>query len=82
MFYKAYTVLVPKAAVADPESLRKKAAELAKKCGMKSSEQWFGSRGSDWVFGFANNGNPAVLFRAYCAVKQIRCRAQWAEDTS
>jgi len=77
MSYKPYTVLVPKAAVADPEPLRKKAAELAKRCGLKPSEQWDGCRGGDWVFGFANNGNPAVLFTLYCTQSGIPYRAQW-----
>jgi len=77
MSYKAYTVLVPTAAVADPEHLRKKAAELAKKCRLNPAEQWCGWRGADWVFGFANNGNPAVLFKMYCAANHIPSRAQW-----
>ena len=82
MSYKAYTVLVPKAAVADPEPLRKKAAELARKYGLSPSEQWYAWRGDEWVFGFANNGNVAVIFKAYCTENRIPSRAHWPENSN
>ena len=77
MSYKPYTVLVPKAAIADPEPLRKQAAALAKNCGLSQQEWWWSWRGNEWVFGFANNGNPAVAFTLYCAQSGIPFRAQW-----
>jgi hypothetical protein len=79
MSYKPYTVLAPKAAVADPEPLRKKAAELAKDCGLSQSEHWFAWRGDDWVFGFANNANPAIAFICYCAKSGIPFRPTMGE---
>ena len=80
MSYKPYTVLAPKAAVADPEPLRKKAAELAKDCGLSQSEHWFAWRGDDGVFGFANNANPAIAFICYCAKSGIPFRPQWEKE--
>jgi hypothetical protein len=77
MFPKTHTIFVPKAEVADPVPLQKKAAEFAQKCGLNPWEQWFGLRGNEWAYVFAARGNAAWLFRHYCATKQITARAQW-----
>src|SRR6516165_3331900 len=55
MSFKAYHVLVPKAAVADPEPLRVEAALLAKDRGLNLRQRWWSWRGDDWVFGFTDH---------------------------
>ena len=55
MSFKAYHVLVPKAAVADPEPLRAEAALLAKDCGLRPWQRWWSWWGDEWVFGFTDH---------------------------
>ena len=55
MSFKTYHVLVPKAAVADPEPLRAEAALLAKDCGLSPRQRWWSWRGDEWVFGFTDH---------------------------
>jgi hypothetical protein len=73
MSFKAYHVLVPKAAVADPEPLRVEAALLAKDRGLNLRQQWWSWRGDDWVFGFADH-LTAFLFTSYCSQNGIPFR--------
>jgi hypothetical protein len=73
MSFKAYHVLVPKAAVADPEPLRAEAALLAKDCGLSPRQRWWSWRGDEWVFGFTDH-LTAFFFTNYCSQNGIPFR--------
>ena len=73
MSFKAYHVLVPKAAVADPEPLRAEAALLAKDCGLSPRQEWWSWRRDGWVFGFTDH-LTAFLFTSYCSQNGIPFR--------
>jgi hypothetical protein len=70
MSFKAYHVLVPKAAIADPEPLRAEASVLAVDCGLSRRQRWWSWRGDEWVFGFTDH-LTAFLFTNYCSQNGI-----------
>jgi hypothetical protein len=78
MSFKAYHVLVPKAAVADPEPLRADAALLATDCGLRPWQRWWSWRGDEWVFGFTDH-LTAFFFTNYCSQNGIPFRMRGEE---
>src|SRR6516162_3324757 len=73
MSFKAYHVLVPKEAVADPEALRAEAALLAKDCGLSPRQRWWSWRGDEWVFGFTDH-LTVFFFMNYCSQSRRAAR--------
>jgi hypothetical protein len=75
MTSSVYAVLVPKIAIPDLESLRKKACELAREYGLSPSQYWYARRGEDIAFCFRNRF-VADLFEACCKTNDIPYRTE------
>ena len=70
-----FAILIPNAAIADFEALRKKASELAQRCG---SMFWWSPRGAEIAFCFEKHG-AAGFFQIYCVNEGIQNRPEWPE---
>ena len=73
----AWTVLFPFNVHIDLGALREKANKLAgspSKCGWER-------RGNEFAVSF-EDGNPAVMFVAYCVTQGIKTRKEWPQNSN